>query len=252
MKFSIIFVAIVAVSTAVSAVNPPEGEYKVFGNYYAWNNGWNDPNKILKAQFGSGTLPEMTVSFNYPNKGLYGYPAICRGWHYNVNPTTHDTLFPRQISAINSISVTFSYTSQGKIAGNFAYDIFFRWDTNKEKPQLEVMIWGDHNSWPLGSQSGTNVISADGRSFDLWEGWNDGAGYYVYSFVPHGTVGNTNPLPNKGSLNLDAKPFLNWLQANRAKDGRYSNNMFLHVVEAGFEVAQGDGSVNLKATIEAN
>lgn len=253
MNFFIIFAAVIVVSTAI---NPPDGEYKVFGNYYAWNNGWNDPNKILKAEFGTGTSPQMTVSFNYPNKGLYGYPAICRGWHYNVNPIPSDTLFPRQISATANISVTFSYTSNGtNVAGDFAYDIFFRWDTNEDTPQLEVMIWGDHNSWPLGSQTATNVITAGGRTFDMWEGWNSGAGYYVYSFVPHGTVGNTdpqtNPLATTGSLNLDVKPFLNWLQTNRVNDGHYSDSMYLHVVEAGFEVVQGNGSVNIKAAITA-
>ncbi|XP_055307139.1 uncharacterized protein LOC129571375, partial [Sitodiplosis mosellana] len=194
MKFFIIFAVVIASgNTANPPWHPPEGQYKVYGNYYAWNNGWNDPNKVIKAQYGQGTSPEMTVSFNFHDKGLYGYSAICRGWHYNLNPTTHDTLFPRQVQSIKSIPVTFSYSAWGKnVGGDFAYDIFFRWDTNKDTPELEIMIWGDHNSYPIGNLSAWNVIRAGGRTFDLWEGWNGGAGYYVYSFVPSGTVGKSH------------------------------------------------------------
>lgn len=135
------------------------------------------------------------------------------------------------------------------VAGDFAYDIFFRHDTQKTKPQLEVMIWGDHNSWPIGQKTASNVINAAGRTFDLWEGMNDSAGYYVFSFVPRDTVGKT-ALARKGQLNLDVKQFLNWLQANRASQGKYNNNMFLHAIEAGFEVVNGRGKVSFSATFD--
>jgi hypothetical protein len=227
------------------------GPYKVFGNHYAWVNNFNDPNNVMQGSFGTGSLPEMTVTFNYSTNNLYGYPAIVRGWHYDWNPTS-DTLFPKRVSTINSIPVTFGYQAGGtNLGGDFAYDMFFRWDTNKGTPQLEVMIWGDHNSWPIGTQTGTRVISAGGRTFDLWEGYNSGAGYYVYTFIPTGTAGQAN-LATSGSLNLDVKPFLNWLHANRSQDGRYNNSMYLHVVEAGFEVVRGNGWAYFNATINAN
>lgn len=54
------------------------------------------------------------------------------------------------------------------MAGDFAYDIFFRYTT--------VRVWGNHNFYPVGSLSASNVISAGGRTFDLWEGYNSGAG----------------------------------------------------------------------------
>jgi len=50
---------------------------------------------------------------------------------------------------------------------------------------LEIMVWGGNNSWPIGLQTGTNVLSAGGWTFDLWEGNNSAAGYYVYTFIPH-------------------------------------------------------------------
>ncbi|GHH55189.1 cellulase [[Pseudomonas] boreopolis] len=238
---------------ALAALAPAAwaGPYKVFGNHYAWVNNFNDPNNVMQGSFGTGSLPEMTVTFNYSTNNLYGYPAIVRGWHYDWNPTS-DTLFPKRVSTINSIPVTFGYQAGGtNLGGDFAYDMFFRWDTNKGTPQLEVMIWGDHNSWPIGTQTGTRVISAGGRTFDLWEGYNSGAGYYVYTFIPTGTAGQAN-LATSGSLNLDVKPFLNWLHANRSQDGRYNNSMYLHVVEAGFEVVRGNGWAYFNATINAN
>jgi hypothetical protein len=240
-----------ALGLALIAPTAMAGPYKVFGNHYAWVNNFNDPNNVMQGSFGTGSLPEMTVSFNYSTNNLYGYPAIVRGWHYDWNPTS-DTLFPKRVSATSSIPVTFGYSDGGSnLGGDFAYDIFFRWDTNKSTPQLEVMIWGDHNSWPIGTQTGTNVITAGGRTFDLWEGYNSGAGYYVYTFIPHGTAGQST-LAASGSLNLDVKPFLNWLQSNRSQDGYYSNNLYLHAVEAGFEVVRGNGWAYFNATVNAN
>lgn len=227
------------------------GPHKVFGSHYAWINNFNDPNNVMQGSFGSGSQAEMTVTFNYPDYDLYGYPAIIRGWHYDWNPTG-DTLFPKKVSTIKSIPVSFGYQAGGtNLGGDFAYDIFFRRDTSKGTPQLEVMIWGDHNSWPIGTQTATNVITAGGRTFDLWEGYNSGAGYYVYTFIPHGSAGQAK-LVTSGSLNLDVKPFLNWLQSNRSKDGYYNDSMYVHSVEAGFEVIRGNGWAYFNASINAN
>lgn len=118
------------------------GPYKIFGNHYAWVNNFNDPNNIIQGTFGTGSTPELTVTFNFADYNLYGYPAIVRGWHYDWNPTS-DTLFPKQISSISALPFKFNYSAGGSnLAGDFAYDIFFRWDTAKGNPQLEVMIWG--------------------------------------------------------------------------------------------------------------
>ncbi len=95
------------------------------------------------------------------------------------------------------------------------------------------------------------MLTAGGYTFDLWEGDNSAAGYYVYTFIPHGTAGQPN-LPTSGKLNVDVKPFLNWLQANRSKDGRYSNALYLQVVEAGFEVVRGNGWAKVSAAIDAH
>ncbi|WP_425479867.1 GH12 family glycosyl hydrolase domain-containing protein [Xanthomonas maliensis] len=241
--------AVVAIALAALAPAAIAGPYKVYGNQYAWVNNFN--NSDIQGTFGTGSTPSLRASFNFSSNSLYGYPAILRGWHYTFNPTS-DTLFPRQVSSLSSIPVKFNYSASGSnLAGDFAYDLFFRKDTTKTTPQLEVMIWGGNNSYPVGTLSASNVLSAGGYTFDLWEGDNSAAGYYVYTFIPHGSAGQAN-LPTSGSLNVDIKPFLNWLQANRSKDGRYSNALYLHVVETGFEVVRGNGYVDLSATIDAH
>ncbi len=106
-----------------------------------------------------------------------------------------------------------------------------------------------HNSWPIGTATATKVITAGRRTFDLWEGFNSGAGYYVYTFIPTGTASQPT-LKTSGSLNVDAKPFLIWLQNNRAKGGRCNNSMYLHAAEAAFEVVRGNGWAKVSATMD--
>ena len=203
------------------------GPSQVYGSQFAWVNNFN--NSTINETFGSGSTPNMTFWYNFPSGNLYGYPACIRGWHYGWNPA-NDNLFPMQLSAASTIPCTFSYSSGGtSMSGDFAYDMFLRWDNAKSTPQLEVMVWAGNNSWPIGTQTGTNVLSAGGYTFDLWEGMNTAAGYYVYTFIPHGTAGGSS-LPTSGSLNVDMKTFYNWLQSNRSGSGRFSNSMYLDVI----------------------
>jgi hypothetical protein len=222
---------------AALAPSAHAGASQVYGTHFAWNNNFN--NSAISASFGSGTTANMTVSYNFPSGNLYGYPACIRGWHYGWNPTG-DTLFPKQLSSTATIPCSFSYSSGGSnMSGDFAYDMFLRWDSAKSSPQLEVMVWAGNNSWPIGTQTGTNVISAGGYTFDIWEGMNSAAGYYVYTFIPHGTAG-VGSLPTSGSLNVDMKVFFNWLQANRS-GSHFSSSMYLDVIEAGIEITGGNG-----------
>jgi hypothetical protein len=228
------------------------GASKNFGAQWAWNNNFgNGGNSAINASFGNGTNPSITISYNFSTFNLYGYPACIRGWHYGFNPTG-DTLFPMQMSQATSIPCTFSYSSSGtNMAGDFAYDMFLRFDNAKSTPQLEVMVWGGNASYPIGTQTGTNVLSAGGWTFDLWEGNNSAAGYYVYTFIPHGTAGSPS-LPTSGSVNVDMKTFFNWLQTNRSSSGHYNNTMFLDVIEAGLEVTRGNGSASMTGNFSAS
>jgi hypothetical protein len=79
------------------------------------------------------------------------------------------------------------------------------------------------------------------------------AGYYVYTFVPDGSVvWPVNSLPTSGSLNVDLKPFYQWLNDNRSGSGYFNNNMYLDVVECGFEVVEGNGWCYFNGWIDAN
>lgn len=226
------------------------GDYRVYGNHYAWNNNFNDKQNVLTASFGSGNSASMTSYVNTTYQQLWGYPAICRGYHYGFNPASNDYLFPRKISTIKSIPAYFRYSQTGSnMQGDFTYDIFLRNDTEKSTPQLEIMIWGDNNSYPIGLKKADN-IDIDGKYYDLWEGDSAG-GYFTYSFVPHNDIGDNRNLQTKGSLNIDIKLFLNWLQENRSSAKRYNNSMYIDVIEAGYEVVKGQGTVNLTASITA-
>lgn len=221
--------------TDIAAAGPSQN----YGSHYAWVNDFGGG--VFGNSFGSGSTANMTFWWNYPNTyKLYGYPAIVRGWHYGWNPTG-DNLFPKKISSISSAPVNFSYSSGGtNMAGDFAYDLFLRWDSAKSSPQTEVMIWAGHNSWPIGTKTGSSILTTNGVTYDLWEGYNSAAGYYVFTFVPRNTVGVSTSLPTSGSLNIDLKVFFNYL-ASKKTGSNYNNSMYLDVVEAGLEVTRGNG-----------
>jgi hypothetical protein len=98
------------------------------------------------------------------------------------------------------------------------------------------MVWAGNNSTPLGELIATNVTVADGVSFDLWAGTNAPAGYYVYTFMPHQ---KTATLPTEGNLEVDLMQFFELLKGRP----NFSMEMYLDVVEAGFEIVRGSGWV---------
>lgn len=213
------------------------GASKNYPPYFAWNNNFNNSNIVWSPS--SGSYPQWTASFNFTDYNLYGYPASIRGWHYGWNPTG-DTLFPRQISSLTTIPAAFSYASGGSnMAGDFAYDMFLRYDNAKSTPQLEVMIWAGNNSYPIGSPIATGVLTENGVTYDLWAGDNTAAGYYVYTFLPQRSSVPAS-LPTGGSANVDIMHFFNVLEGR----SYFSKAMYLDVVEAGCEITRGNGWVS--------
>ncbi|HEX5397762.1 MAG TPA: GDSL-type esterase/lipase family protein [Verrucomicrobiae bacterium] len=221
--------------SSASAQRPArERAVTLFPPYFAWNN--NFSGEKIGWHPGTNDAPQWTASFDFSTNRLYGYPASVRGWHYGFNPTG-DNLFPKKLSETTSVPRSFSYNSGGDdLHGDFAYDLFLRSDDRKARPQLEVMVWAGNNSRPLGSLVTNNIVVADGITFDLWAGMNAGAGYYVYTFAPHQ---KTAALPAEGSLNVDMMDFLRLLEGR----AHFSMDMYLDVVEAGFEVVRGHGWV---------
>lgn len=239
--------ATLAISGQVQA-----GDYQIFGSHYAWNNNFGDTAYVISPTYMKQTRQgvSMGLDIRAPSAKLWGYPAICRGWHYTLDPT-QDRLFPRQVSTLHTIPAFFSYYAVGKdMEGDFTYDLFFRHDSNHGDPQLEVMIWGKHNSWPIGQVTQKNIV-IDGLHYDLWEGMS-AAGYFTYSFVPSATVGAKPSNPISGNLNIDIKHYLDWLANNRGSQGRYSHSLYLNNIEAGYEVVNGYGKVNFTAEFTAH
>lgn len=213
------------------------GRFTLFPPYYAWNN--NFSGEEISWHPGTNAVPQWTAGFNFATNRLYGYPASIRGWHYGWNPTA-DNLFPKKLSKTARIPCSFSNNCGGEdLHGDFAYDLFLRRDDRKAGPQLEVMVWAGNNSTPIGQPVATNITVADGISFDLWAGTNSGAGYFVYSFAPHA---KTAALPSEGSLNVDMMQFFRLLKGR----DYFSMDMYLDVVEAGFEVVRGRGWVTCR------
>jgi beta-glucosidase len=206
----------------------------LFPPYFAWDN--NFQRSAIGWKPGTEDAPQWTATFNFATNGLYGYPASIRGWHYGFNPA-NDNLFPKKVSETTSIPCAFSYNCGGDdLHGDFAYDLFLRNDDKKSTPQLEVMVWAGNNSTPIGKVIATNIIKVEDVSFDLWASTNAPAGYYVYSFMPHE---RTAKLPTEGSLNVDMMDFFKLL----AGRDYFSTDMYLDVVEAGFEIVRGNGWV---------
>jgi lysophospholipase L1-like esterase len=212
----------------------PQREVNLYGPYYAWNN--NFSRAEIGWQPGSEDAPQWTASFHFATNGLYGYPASVRGWHYGWNPTG-DELFPKKLADLPALPCSFSYNSGGEdLRGDFAYDMFLRRDAQKAAPQLEVMVWAGNNSTPLGIPVATNIINLEGVSYDLWGGTNAPAGYFVYTFVPHD---RTAVLPAEGTLEADLMDCFRKLQGR----DQFDMNLYLDVVEAGFEIVRGRGWV---------
>jgi hypothetical protein len=224
--------SLMGASTAAQA-----GNYNLYPPYFAWDNNFN--NSAIAWSPSSGSYPQWTASFNFSSDSLYGYPASIRGWHYGWNPTG-DTLFPKQLSATHTIPAAFSYASGGSnMAGDFTYDMFLRNDSQASTPELEVMIWAGNNSYPIGTVLVSGAITENGVTYDLWGGYNSGAGYYVYTFLPQRSSVPAS-LPTGGSANVDIMHFMNVLNGREY----FSLSMYLDVVEAGCEVVRGDGWVS--------
>jgi len=209
------------------------GADKVYGDEFAWDNNFNNSN--IGVSFGSGSTANMTVSYDFGTGSLYGYPACIRGWHYGWNPA-NDNKYPAQIKNLGTDDADFEFSSGGTgMYGDFAYDLFLRSDSSKSTPELEVMIWGKNNSYPIGLKTKTNTVNGQ----DMWMGYNSAAGYETFSFVPAGTGGGSAWTSASGSVDVNIASYLTWLDSNY---GSYVNSSwYLDVVEGGIEITGGDG-----------
>jgi len=234
-SFAIMASSLVVGTGLVLALSAPvhAGAYQVYGDEFAWDNNFNNSN--IGVGFGSGSTANMTVWYDFGTGALYGYPACIRGWHYGWNPA-NDNKYPSPIYDQETDNATDSFSSGGtNMYGDFTYDCFLRSDNQKSTPELELMIWGYNNSYPIGTKVRSNTVNGQ----DLWMGYNSSAGYETFSFVPAGTGGGAAWTSVSGSINVNIGSYLIYLCNNYSSYVNYDWN--LDVVEGGLEVTGGDG-----------
>jgi xyloglucan-specific endo-beta-1,4-glucanase len=92
------------------------------------------------------------------------------------------------------------------VRANVAYDVFTAADINHDRSSgdYELMVWLARlgNVYPIGTSQGMKTV--DGRSWELWEGYN--GAMKVYSFVAPSPVTNYSG---------DIKNFFTWLTSNK-------------------------------------
>ncbi|HJT24629.1 MAG TPA: hypothetical protein VJ873_08625, partial [bacterium] len=196
------------------------GAYNVQTNY--WNQGTCPGSQCLNIS-GNG---DFTVTGNFNCAPTVAtYPSIYYGCHYGN--CTAGTNLPMQVSSLNCVTSSWSFSPTNSGSWDAAYDIFLTPSSNTSNGPTggaEIMIWLDYmgNVPPAGSQVGT--VSIDGMSFTLWEG-NIGWNYIAY-------------LANSKTTSVSNLNILNFIKDSVSR-GYVQNSWYLDVIEAGNEFRTG-------------
>eukprot|EP00644_Phytophthora_capsici_P009491 jgi/Phyca11/15451/fgenesh1_pg.PHYCAscaffold_13_\ len=211
MKFLI--PATLAVAALVSSTEAQQycgrDDFKVVGDYTVYNNLWGEDNDKT-----GGQCTEVT-----------GSSGSSVSWKTKFNWAGDNW---QQVSAISSIptSIDYTYTFDGHIIANVAYDLFTSSSANGEI-EYELMVWlaALGGPWPL-TDSGKPIktVKIGGVEFDLFQGMNKKV--KVFSYVAKKTA---------YKFSADLKKFFNELPANNT----LPQEQFLVKLEAGTEPFQG-------------
>jgi hypothetical protein len=170
------------------------------GTYTVYNDEWGSHYTYQGLWVNSASSWGVWSQQNYTS-GVEAYPNVTR----TIN---------RGISSLSYVGSSFTVTDPGTGAYETAYDIWTQDNAN------EIMIWTDvHNVGPLGSY--VQTLGLDGRTFNVFKGWN-GANN-VYSFVDTGTV-------TSGTYNI--LDVLKWIQYTKG----WMSNKTLGKVQFGSEI----------------
>nr|WP_308217783.1 hypothetical protein [Streptantibioticus silvisoli] len=188
------------------------------GNYVVQNNAYNTSGQCISVDSDGFQLTQAPGSVT-TDGAPKSYPSMFIGCHYgNCSPGTN---LPRQMSAINSVPTSISYTYVDDATYDASYDIWLDPTAKTDGVnQTEIMIWLNRVGavQPVGSQTGT--VSVDGTDWAVWQG-NNGTNN-VISFVAPSAM---------SSASLDVKDFVG--QAINA--GLATDAWYLTSVQAGFE-----------------
>ncbi|KAG1695097.1 hypothetical protein DVH05_020739 [Phytophthora capsici] len=225
MKFLI--PATLAVAALVSSTEAQQycgrDDFKVVGDYTVYNNLWGEDNDKTGGQCtevtgSSGSSVSWKTKFNWAGDN----------WQVKSYANAALKFTPKQVSAISSIptSIDYTYTFDGHIIANVAYDLFTSSSANGEI-EYELMVWlaALGGPWPL-TDSGKPIktVKIGGVEFDLFQGMNKKV--KVFSYVAKKTA---------YKFSADLKKFFNELPANNT----LPQEQFLVKLEAGTEPFQG-------------
>ncbi len=232
--------------------------------YIIQNNNWGNPTGSTQVLNFTGNSFTVQSSTGTANGGVpASFPSIYIGANGQIANGTYDTWadsgLPKQISAINTINTTFTW-SGGTSGGDYnaTYDVWFA----KSAPTagsyndaisgfLMVWLYKPGSRQPIGSVKRTATIA--GKTWNVWVGprgntstGTDDANRPVVSYVAQSTL---------NTLTFNLKDFINDAVTNGASDKSaggtsqaFVNSWYLTDVFAGFEIWSGSNGVGLKDT----
>ncbi|KAL3656453.1 hypothetical protein V7S43_018678 [Phytophthora oleae] len=198
-------------------------DFKVVGDYTVYNNLWGEDNDKT-----GGQCTEVTGSSSSSVSWKTKFNWAGDNWQVKSYANAALKFTPKQVSAISSIPTTmdYTYTFDGHIIANVAYDLFTSSAANGEI-EYELMVWlaALGGPWPL-TDSGKPIktVTIGGVEFDLFQGMNKKV--KVFSYVAKKTA---------YKFSADLKKFFNELPANNT----LPQTQFLVKLEAGTEPFQG-------------
>lgn len=221
------------------------------------NNTWNASaagtfawSQCLK-QRTQGSARDVGWSWSWPPNGtqIHAYPEVVLGAKpWDAGPGT-DARFPRRVSALQRMPVSFEVETTATGDRNLAVSLWFT--RNGSAPTVpdwasittEIMIWTDYTAAMLADDGRTakiGAITVGGRVFDLYYGANWGADagngvtWNYLAYIARQT---------SSSFSFDARAFID----DAVSRGLVDPTHYLASFELGNEVASGSGTTWLRS-----
>ncbi len=202
----------------------------------AWGPGSSEGSQTLSY---TGTSFEVMTQTGSPGSGSEpaSFPSVYigangdRGVNGSLTTSADDGL-PIQVSAITSISTTFTHNGTGAFGGDYnsTYDVWFASApptgeySAAQAGYLMVWLYRPQNRYPIGAQAGTASVA--GQTWDVFVGdRGDGTGAQVVSYVAQSPM---------GTLSFDLNQFIQ--EAVSSGRGGFSASWYLTDIFAGFEI----------------
>jgi len=178
------FFAVSAAGTALAAV-PAGADTQICaqygtttiqsGRYIVMNNVWGASTSQCINVTSTGFQITSANHNNSTSGAPAAYPAVYLGCHYGA--CTTGSPFPKQVSALTSVTSSVAITVPTSGAWDASYDIWYdpTARTNGQNTGAELMIWVNHLGAPQPGGSKIGTASLAGATWDVWynnSGWN--------------------------------------------------------------------------------